>query len=145
MHSSINNGCNVGGILSANTPNYEQIFQDSVTCMDLWSPYFGTCLGGGSDYEEALLTVAKNAVENTDPRECNAGFLRQNAMLHVVLVSGEPVQSFDLDGVTWQALTDQIIAKKGSIGQVRVSAIAVPVPCGCDTGFNSSDQGDGLW
>ena len=45
------------------------------------------------DYTEALLTVAANALSKTTTTGCNAGFLRTEALLHVILVSDEPEQS----------------------------------------------------
>lgn len=140
-------GCNVGGILTPNTPNYTTIFQQAVKCKDdLLSPYFGACNGMGSSYTEALLTEAKNAVENSDQGECNAGFIRSEAMLHIVLVSDEPEQSVDITGETWEMVTDQIIAKRGSAGLVRISSIVGDVPNGCQSGgwFGSdADPGTG--
>ena len=85
-------------------------------------------------YQEALLTEARNAIEETDNGECNAGFLRSNAMLHIILVSDEPEQSVDISGETWQQLADQIIAKRGSSGLVRISSIVGDVPNGCQSG-----------
>lgn len=140
-------GCNVGGILTPNTPNYANTFQQAVKCKDdLFSSYFGVCNGMGSTYTEALLTEARNALEKTDAGECNAGFIRNNAMLHIVLVSDEPEQSDVISGETWQLLTNQIIAKRGSPGLVRISSIVGDVPNGCQSGgwFGSSaDPGTG--
>ncbi len=140
-------GCNVGGILTPNTPNYTTIFQQAAKCKDdFLSPYFGDCNNMGSSYTEALLTEARNAIENTDPGECNAGFIRNEAMLHLIMVSDEPEQSVDMTGETWQQLTDQIIAKRGSAGMVRISSIVGDVPNGCQSGgwFGSdADAGTG--
>ena len=88
---------------------------------------------------ESLLTVAANAVDNTDSGECNSGFIRPDAMLHLILVSDEPEQSSYTSGRSWDDLVSQIIAKKGSSGMVRVSSIAGPVPSGC----GSADPGTG--
>jgi hypothetical protein len=128
-------GCNVGGVLTPSTPNYTNIFQQAVKCKDdIFSPYFGACNGMGSSYTEALLTEARNAIENTDQGECNAGFIRPEAMLHLIMVSDEPEQSVDMTGETWQQLADQIIAKRGSAGMVRISSIVGDVPNGCQSG-----------
>ena len=94
---------------------------------------------GGGGHTESLLTVAANAIENTDSGECNSGFLRPDAMLHLILVSDEPEQSAYTSGQSWDDLTQQIIDKKGSSGMVRISAIAGPVPSGC----GSADPGSG--
>lgn len=135
-------GCNVGGILTPNTANYSTIFQDAVKCKEFpWNTYFWECDAMGGSYTEALLTEARNAVENTDAGDCNAGFIRQAAMLHIVLVSDEPEQSeFFPNAETWQMLTDQIIAKRGSAGMVRISSIvgdpitATDPEGGCESG-----------
>ena len=95
-------GCNIGGILTPNTPNYTTTFQQAVKCKDdFLSPYFGACNAMGSSYTEALLTEARNAIDNTDPGECNAGFIRNEAMLHLIMASDEPEQSVDMTGETW--------------------------------------------
>jgi hypothetical protein len=89
----------------------------------------------GGSYTESLLTEARNAIENTDAGDCNAGFIRPDAMLHIVLVSDEPEQSeYFPAGETWQDLADQIIAKRGTAGMVRISSIVGDVPDGCESG-----------
>ena len=134
-------GCNLGGILTPNTPDYVTTFQNSVQCD--WSvPECNPFNFSSSDpYEEALLTTASLSIDNTDPGECNAGFMRADALLHIVLVSDEPDQS----NQDWQTLADQIIDKKGSAGMVRISAIAGDYPSGCESGSNSADAGTGYW
>ena len=140
-------GCNIGGVLTPSTPNYATTFQQAVKCKDdFLSPYYNTCSSMGNDYTEALLTEARNAIDKTDQGECNAGFIRSEAMLHIILVSDEPEQSEDITGETWQMVTDQIIAKRGSAGLVRISSIVGDVPSGCQSGgwFGSSaDPGTG--
>ena len=103
------NGCNNSGILTANTPSYQSIFSSAVQ-------------SGGGGYTESLLTVTRNAIENTDPGECNYGFLRPNAMLHIIMVSDEPEQS----GGSHVDFLNQIIAKKGNASNVRMSVIYNP-------------------
>jgi hypothetical protein len=126
-------GCNVGGILTPSTPNYVNTFKEAVKCKEL-SSLSGQCWPMGDTYTEALLTEARNAIENTDQGECNAGFIRPEAMLHIILVSDEPEQSVDISGETWQQLADQIIAKRGTAGMVRISSIVGDVPNGCQSG-----------
>ena len=136
-------GCNAGGILTPQTPGYANTFQEAVKCKEL-SSLSGQCWPMGDDYTEALLTEARNAIENTDPGECNDGFIRPDAMLHIVLVSDEPEQSDLITGETWQQLSDQIIAKRGSAGLVRISSIVGDVPDGCESGgFFGSDADPG--
>lgn len=100
------NGCTNSGILTPNTSNYQNTFSSAVQ-------------SGGGSYTESLLTVVRNAVDMTDPGECNAGFMRQNAMLHIIMVSDEPEQS----GGTYSDFINQIISKKGNPDNVRMSVI----------------------
>lgn len=116
------NGCNSTGILTPSTPNYVSTFSNRIS-------------SGGGSYTEALLTVANTAVDKTDSGECNASFMRSNAMLHIVLVSDEPEQSYQ----SWSTLVNSIIAKKGSAAAVRISSIVGDVPGGCRT----ADAGTG--
>ncbi|MEC7984140.1 MAG: choice-of-anchor D domain-containing protein [Myxococcota bacterium] len=124
MVANNDNGCSNSGVLTPSTSNYQSIFSSSVGCCE------------GADTER-LLTIAQRAIEQTDSSECNAGFLRSNAMLHLVLVSDEPEQSY----TSWQSLVDQIIAKKGAPEHVKVSAIAGDYPHGCST----ADPAYGYW
>ena len=57
------------------------------------------------------MTQTRNAVDNTDPGECNAGFMRQNAMLHIIMVSDEPEQS----GGNYSDFVNQIIARRAML------------------------------
>jgi hypothetical protein len=144
-------GCNVGGVLTPATPGYESVFQNAVMCKEdetfgafSQNPLVGECDAISDQYSEALLTEARNAIEESDSGECNFGFIRQNAMLHIILVSDEPEQSIDITGETWQQLTDQIIAKRGSAGLIRISSIVGDVPNGCTSGgFFGSDADPG--
>jgi hypothetical protein len=134
-----NEGCNLGGILTPSVADYMTTFQAAVQCD--WATFFGECVFGDDDFTEALLTTAAVGIENTGSGQCNDGFLREGALLHIVLVSDEPEQSTE----SWQALADRIIAAKGSIGQVRISAIAGDYPGGCSSFGNSADAGTGYW
>ncbi len=127
------NGCNSTGILTPTTPSYVTTFQSAINS------------NGKSSYTEKLLTPASWAVEATDSGECNAGFMRSNAMLHIVLVSDEPEQSSG----SWSDYVDTIIAKKGNPDNVRISSIAGDYPGGC-SGFNggsyvSAEAGTGYY
>lgn len=110
------NGCNSSGILTPSTPGYENSFSSAAQ-------------SGGGSYTEKLLTVADKAVDNTDPGECNYGFMRSTALLHVIMVSDEPEQSSGF----WRDYVDRVIAKKGSASLVKYSAIAGDYPGGCST------------
>lgn len=110
MIANADNGCNNGGIYTPNVPNYVSSFQSNVQT------------GGGGSNTEKLLTIVSSAIENTDPGECNYGFLRPNAMLHIITVSDEPDQS----SYSYSTYVNQIIAKKGAPENVRISVIYNP-------------------
>ena len=101
-------GCNLTGILSSSMSDYVARFENAVTGI------------GGYLYDEAGLTVAALAIDATAAGECNDGFLRDDALLHVILVSDEPEQSSE----TWDTYVDRLVATKGDSSLVRVSAIA---------------------
>jgi len=120
-------GCNnAGEILTRTSDNYQNAFRQAVS-------------SGNDTYiddPERLLITASNGVENTDPGDCNSGFIREDALLHVVLVSDEREQSGD-----WSGYTTRILNKKGDLDLVKVSAIAGDVPSGCGT----AEAGTGYW
>ena len=119
---SSDDGCNSGGILKPTTANYIQTFKDNI----LWGGFF-------ADWTEALLTINVNAIENTDSGECNSGFMRDGALLHIIDVTDEPEQSVEMGGLPWDENVQKLWDKKGSASHVRISAIAGPVPGGCDS------------
>ncbi|MDP6931618.1 MAG: choice-of-anchor D domain-containing protein [Myxococcota bacterium] len=117
MVTNSDDGCNNSTILTAGTADYDLMFSAAVRS------------GGGGSFEEAGLTVTSRAVEATDSGECNDGFLRPDAMLHIVMVSDEREQS---PGV-WSDYVNAVIAKKGSSSNVKMSAVAGDYPAGCGT------------
>ncbi len=115
------NGCNNSGILTSATSGYTSTFSSAVR-------------NGGGSYTESLLTVGASAAEKSGSTGCNAGFMRPTAMMHLIMVSDEPEQSYG----SWSSYVDRMIAAKGTASMVRVSAIAGPV------GRSScADQGTG--
>jgi hypothetical protein len=123
MVANNDNGCTNSGILTPNTSNFTGVFTSAVK-------------GGGGSYTESLLTVALNAVDQMTSG-CNSGFLRPNAMLHMIMVSDEPEQSSN----NWSYYVQEIINKKGSSALVRLSAIAGDYPSGC----HSAAYGSGYY
>jgi len=85
-------GCANGGIMDASTPDPAQLLSDNA---------FNVFLDG--PYSEQLLKHADKALSLTDPGECNAGFLRTGASLHILVASDEPEQSFQ----NWTHWVDQ--------------------------------------
>lgn len=142
--ASNDEGCNQGGILTPDTPGYEDTFKEAARECD--SRY-----GCSSIVDvEALLLPAAAGVENSDGGECNDGFLREDALLHIIAVSDEPEQSacddiWDVDCAEsdWERLVDEIVTKKGSAALTKISAVAGPVPGGCSGGGNTADAGTG--
>jgi hypothetical protein len=138
MVANDDDGCNRGQILRPTTSNYQALFSDYAQGFNGGGGFFGSL---EPMYTESLLTIASLAVENTDQAECNTGFLREHALLHIIMVSDEPEQSQG----NWSDYVNQIVAKKGNAANVRFSAIAGDVPSGCTTGTNSADAGTGYW
>ena len=117
------NGCNqTGGVLRPGDSDYASRFQDAVSA-------------GGGFWTEAGLTITSQAIEQTDSGECNSGFMRPDAMLHIIMVSDESEQSTS----SWNWYADKVVAKKGSSTNVKFSAIAGDWPGGCAT----ADPGEG--
>jgi hypothetical protein len=110
-------GCNsTSGVLTPDVPGYISRFQSGVSD--------GSDGAWGFFYTEAGLTVTSEAIENTDVGECNYGFMRADAMLHIIMVSDEPEQS----PMAWSHYVDKVVAKKGSAANVKFSAIAGDYP-----------------
>ncbi len=122
------NGCSSSGILTSATSGYESRFEAAVT-------------SGGGIWTEAGLTVTSTGVDKTDSTECNAGFLRTDALLHVIMVSDEPEQSLG----SWDSYVTQVIAKKGDSTKVKFSAIAGDKPSGCTSASDSAEYGRGYY
>jgi hypothetical protein len=86
-------------------------FQDAVRV--------GSC---GTGTEEGLQAM-QQALRFAEPGGCNAGFLRPDANLVVVLVSDEPDQSLERQGATVDGFIDELARIKGSLDRVRVAVI----------------------
>lgn len=117
-------GCGVGGIFTPGTPDYATAFAQAI----LTKP-------GEDLVDEWGLYDTAAAIELTDPGECNEGFLREDAPLQVIFFSDEFDSSpgYDTDPTTyWQQYLDMVRLKKGSEGLVVYSAVAGPVPDGCE-------------
>lgn len=116
---SHDNGCFNEGILTPTTPYYQDLFQDAVRGVQ----FFGT------NYTESLLRLTDNALRETGPAGCNAGFSRADAVLHVVAVSDEPEQS----GVDWSVWIASWQAAKSDPSLLVVSSV-VDVNNTCGSG-----------
>ena len=123
--ANADSGCNnTGGVLRPMATDYTTRFASAVSA-------------GGGWWTEAGLTVTSEAIDKTDPGECNYGFMRAGAMLHIIMVSDEVEQSSS----TWNWYVDKVIAKKGSAANVKFSAIVGDYPGGCAT----ADPGEGYY
>ena len=133
MVVNADHGCNHSGILTPNTPDYESIFAQAVRT-------------GAYDisFTEALLTNVTRAVEKSDVGDCNEGFLRPNAQLHIIMLSDECEQSPNpgICGTQWQSYIDRINTAKGDPNLVRLSAVAGDHPNGCG---GTAQFGSGYW
>ncbi len=117
-------GCNNNGILTQSLANYDTLFQSAVQ-------------QGGGFYTEALLYLSYQAIEKTDSGECNTGFMRDDALLHIIYVSDEPDQSPN----DWSYYVSALQDKKGDAANVKLSAVAGDYPGGCAT----AEAGDGYY
>jgi hypothetical protein len=115
-------GCSNGGIMDASTPNAAQLLINHA-----WDS--GGLFGGY--LTEALLELAAVALDLTDPGECNEGFLRPGALLHIIVISDEREQS-GMSYLHWLGeYTNHVTAQEF----VKVSAVVdVNVTCGDGTG-----------
>ncbi len=108
-------GCNTSGILTSDTPDYQDIFEARVQQgAGLWIGDHPT-----RPDREAMLTIAANAADQATTGRCNEGLLRPGAQLHVIVVSDERDHS-DHD---WSVYVERMItAKGGDPALVTVSA-----------------------
>ncbi len=123
-------GCGNQGILTPQTPDYEAKFTTGINqapaedLVDEWG----------------LFNVFK-AVLKSAPGQCNEGFVRDDALLHVIFLSDEADTSpgYQLGGEYWRDYVDPVLYIKDSPEQVKFSAIVGPVPNGCE----GADPGHG--
>jgi hypothetical protein len=80
------NGCATQGVLDPTTPNASDILVNNA---------FNSAHddNGGANLTESLLELSSIALSKTGPGNCNDGFLRPGALLHIITLSDEPEQS----------------------------------------------------
>lgn len=122
-------GCNAGGILTPDTEEYDDIFRDVVDD------------GEDTTYTEAGLFVADQALMQSRGGACNHGFLRDDALLHIIAVSDEAEQSPN----PWDYYVERFWSYKPDPEMVRVSAVAGDFPSGCMTTHNHASPGTGYY
>lgn len=105
--------CANGGIMDSSTPNASNLLINNA--------FTGTGGGlGGAYLTEQLLKLASNALAQTGPGQCNAGFLRPGALLHIIVASDEKEQS----GTNWSNWLADYRTYVSAPDLVKVSAIA---------------------
>jgi hypothetical protein len=102
-------GCFNEGILTSTTADYVGKFSRAVTVGEGWDTW-----------TEALLKLSNIALDKMGAGQCNAGFLRPGALLHVIVVSDEPEQS----GTAWGTHLADMAAHVSDPALVKVSAVA---------------------
>lgn len=113
-------------ILTPTTPNLDQAFLQSVA------------VGINGSGDEKGLEGARLALTEPNLSGPNAGFLRENAILAVIIVSDEEDQS--------PLTTDQYIdffkgLKGGDLNKINLSVIVGDVPSGCQSPDADADAG----
>lgn len=113
---TLQSGCANEGILTPSTADVDQVLIDNA---------FNNS-GTNSVYTEQLLEHASTALGKTAPGGCNEGFLREGAMLHVIIISDEPEQS-GTPYADWLADYESYVL---SDDYLRVSAVVDLSGCG---------------
>ncbi|MFT4976438.1 MAG: hypothetical protein ACI8S6_002335 [Myxococcota bacterium] len=114
-------GCHNEGIITPATADPVGVFSRALD-------------GPSGGYTEAGLSVTLKALEASGSGECNAGFLRDDVALSVLLISDEPEQS----PAGWEETLAELLAVEPD---TIISAIAGDYPDGCET----ADAGDGYY
>ena len=123
--ATLQSGCINDTIFRPTTTNLNSRFSAAVS------------LGSQNDWSEALFLLSQAALAKTAPGYCNAGFLRDDALLHVVLVSDE----YEQGNVSAGTFVTNVWNYKDSPSQVRISSIACPaggcpsIPDGSNSGY----------
>jgi hypothetical protein len=126
--ATFDDGCSIDGVLTRDVPGYEDMFRTEVSA-------------GGGTWVEAGLTVATHAMENAKSGSCNKGFLRDNALLHVIMVSDEAEQGAG----SWDQWLARMRAVKGNDLLLKISSVAGDIPSGCRTAMDSALAGWGYY
>jgi hypothetical protein len=120
--------CNGSGILTPETPDYADRFATAAAQR-------------GGLYTESLLYLASAALERTAPLDCNAGFLRDDSLLHVIAVSDE----FEQSPLPWDVYVARMAAFRHDPDHFRISAVAGDIPSGCRSATNQAGPGKGYY
>ncbi|HJN76489.1 MAG TPA: choice-of-anchor D domain-containing protein [Myxococcota bacterium] len=127
MVVTADDGCHNLQMIDSDTANKDEVFQQAVN-------------GNSGMFTEAGLTISKHAVERSVPGGCNSEFLRESSTVSLVLISDEPEQSPPEHHYT--VVLGAILAAAPS---TYVSAVAGPLPEGCESGGQTADAGYGYY
>ena len=132
-------GCAVGGIISTDVADYTDRFADA-----LITPPGADAVALGAD--EWGLHNVDQAVQASRSGGCNEGFLRDGALLHIIILSDEPDTSpgSDAGDGYWEDYVDAVQAAKGDDQSVTISGVIGPVPEGCDGAYPGSGYAEAI-
>lgn len=111
---TFDHGCFNNGILEANTSNVQTLFDEAVG------------LGEGINIQdtERLFKLVDRALQQTSPGACNEGFLRPNAVLHIIVVSDEPERSpSQASAWTWDYWVNRFETSVSSPSLLTISGV----------------------
>ncbi|MBX2799527.1 MAG: hypothetical protein KTR31_17760 [Myxococcales bacterium] len=120
-------GCFNVGVLEPDWPHVEDVFVDAAT----------DAVGPPAELAEKLFEMTDNALALVDPGECNHGFLRPGAVVHLVTVSDEDEQS-GISGATWLTRWAEQV---GDARRITLSAVVDTSPKG-DCGTHGAAYAD---
>jgi hypothetical protein len=112
-------GCGTGGVLDNTVPNVESLLVNNA---------FNAAHSdnGGANRTEKLLELANIALSKTNPGNCNEGFLRPGALLHIINLSDEPEQSGQT-AASWVGQLDTYVADPSLL---KISGVIDLTNCG---------------
>jgi hypothetical protein len=117
---TLDDGCFNEGVLAVDTPGL--------------SAAFGTAVSTGEDrdiaLDESLLQLSDRAAAAAEDGGCNAGFRRENSLLHVIVVTDEPERSVEEAAAwTWDFWVDRLRDRAGGSGSLQISGIVDSEDC----------------
>lgn len=103
------NGCNTTGILQDFSSSSLNVFLNGVT------------VEYGADWDGNGMEMLATLIDLSGDTGCNAGFLREDSLVHLVVFSNEAEDSPE----HWSEYLDQMLARVGSADRLRISVIGV--------------------
>ncbi len=112
-------GCVVTDVITPETSNPVQSFADALARVSYQT---------SAPYADRLLDLTHRALTMTGPGACNADLTRPDALLHAVLFTDRD----DRSGQSPSGAVQDVRAQLAEPDLLRISAIAGPVPSGCE-------------